>query len=472
MKQPNRILSLLTRGAAWLGLVAVLGLTPASVLAIDLAALEARVAADETPREMLERMSDDFGGRLSGSPANHASRHRLIEELRELGLEAEEEPFMMPGWVRGPDEVVMLEPVARRLRVAAMAYSEAHPRFAAEVVHLGLAREEDYPAEDVSGRVGLVDAGTPLRGDRLAALAAERGLRGLLFTNREGGGQVLARTGNFHGHSLAVPVYSVSQEEGRWMQRLLARGRTVTVTMETHSYSRPVEAVNLSVTLPGRSAETVVVGAHFDTWELGQGAIDNGLGVAQLYALARHLRDLDLPRTVELVWLDGEEQGLWGSRVRSAATPDAPIVAMLNLDMVGDPRSVNALGADELLPVLESWQTRRGDEALPDGVVSLNWLGSDHIPYQLAGVRTITFGAPINREAVRYYHDYADTIDKVYPGLLNKANGIIASLVVHLAQDTTLTPERRDPAAIREAFTRFGLEGRLEAVGITLPAVD
>jgi Zn-dependent M28 family amino/carboxypeptidase len=256
------------------------------------------------------------------------------------------------------------------------------------------------------------------------------------------------------------------------MQRVLARGRTVKVTMETHSYSREGEAANISVKIPGRVAETVLVGAHFDSWDLGQGAIDNGLGVAQLYALARHLRGLDLHRSVELVWLDGEEQGLWGSRVRAAATTTDPIVAMVNLDMVGDPRSVNVLGADELLPALEAWQTARGDDALPEGVVNMNWLGSDHIPYQLAGVRTITFGAPINREAVRYYHDYADTMDKVYPGLLNRANGVIASLVVHLAQDTALPATRRTPAEIREAFTRFGLEGRLQAVGIALPGAE
>ena len=425
--------------------------------------------AQPTARELLVRLSDDHGGRMTGSVGNAGARADLAMALRELGLEPVEERFMMPGWERGRDEVAMLTPVARPLRVAALAYSGPVARFEGEVVALGGGTAEEYQAGDLTGRVGLVETSATLRGDRLAANAAARGLRALFYVNREAGGLLLARTSSFQGEALPVPILSVTQEEGRWMGRLLARGVPVRVAVEVNSRPREVEGVNLIVRLPGRAESTVVVGAHFDSWDLGQGALDNGLGVAQLYALARERRGRVAQHTVELVWFDGEELGLWGSRIRAANTADAPLVVMLNLDMVGTPIGVNALGADDLVPALTRWNAGRGEAALTRGVENLNWLGSDHTPYQLAGVRALTFNAPIHREAVRYYHDLADTVDKIYPELLEGGGEVIASLVEALAGDTSLVPRRLEAPEVRELFQRFKLEKRLEATGLILP---
>jgi Zn-dependent M28 family amino/carboxypeptidase len=287
-----------------------------------------------------------------------------------------------------------------------------------------------------------------------------------LFINREGGGQLLARTGSFTGDNLALPAYSLAQEEGQWMQRLLARGQPVRVRMATKSQSREVRTANLRVVFPGKSPERIIVGAHFDSWELGQGAMDNGLGIAQLYALARVLRERPLARTVELHWYNGEEQGLWGSRHAAAQIGDTPIVVMINLDMVGVPIAVNALGDETLVPALERWNAARGESKLGKGVSNINWLASDHTPYQLAGVRTITFNAPIPRESVRYYHDFADTIDKLPEQIVADSTAIIGDLVVALTEDTTLAAFRRTPDDTRKIFTTFGLEPRMRGLGM------
>lgn len=434
----------------------------------ELQALRRMVAADPEPRRMLEEMADDFGGRLTGSEANVAALRRLDEELRALGLEPEWVPFTMPGWERGEDTLRMLVPVERPLRVAALSGSNPVAAFEAEVVDVGRGRAEDYPEGAVAGKVGLVDPSTPLRSDALAGIAAERGLRALLLVNRVNGGQLLARTGSFQGGPLPVPVLGVTQEDGRWMQRLRARGRPVRVRVAVESrVLPPIETANLRVVLPGRTTEKVVVGAHFDSWDLGQGALDNGLGVAQLYALARALRGGDHRRTIELVWFNGEEQGIWGSRVQAERdrAADAPIVAMVNLDMVGVPRAVNALGDASLRPTLEQWNEALGEDRLPLGVQNVNWFGSDHAPYQLAGYRAITFNAPIDPAAVRYYHDGADTIDKVAPEMLAESAAVIATLVRHLANDPELAAFRRDEEATRRLFVDAGLAPRLRGVG-------
>ena len=419
------------------------------------------------PHALLQRLCDDFGGRLTGSAGNVGAMDRLAAELRTLGLAPESQRFSMPGWERGEDRADLIAPWPRRLRVAALGYAQAHAAFDAEVVDLGNGRAEDLTASDVTGRIGLLASGSPLQATEIVALATARGLRGVLFVNREAGGQLLARSGSFQGQPLPVPIYSIAQEEGRWLQRLLAGGTAVRVRLETKSRCRPIETANLGLRFPGRVASRLIVGAHFDSWDLGQGAMDNGLGIAQLYALARELRGAALHHTVELIWFNGEEQGLWGSRAAAARLGDTPVVAMINLDMVGVPIGVNALGDDSLVPALERWHGARGEgRRLPKGVENINWLASDHTPYQLAGVRTLTFNAPIPRESVRYYHDFADTIDKVPPQLIDDSAAVITDLVLALARDESLAAWRRTADETEKLFTRFGLEKRMRAMGL------
>lgn len=422
---------------------------------------------DDSAREahtMLTQLCDDFGGRLTGSAANEGAMNQLAEKLRSLGLEPEFARFTMPGWERGVDHVELIEPLARPLRVAALSYTQPHAAFEAEVVSIGAGAAKDYPA-DVNGKILLLDPSTSLMTREYSQMADERGAKGILFINREGGGQLLARTGSFIGESLPLPVYSIAQEEGRWLQRLLERGRQVRVRMSTRSHVREVDTANLVVRLPGKSPERIIVGAHFDSWDLGQGALDNGLGVAQLYALVHHLRDRDLPRTIEFVWFNGEEQGLWGSRHAASQLGDVPVVAMINLDMVGVPIAVNALGDASLAPALERWNDSRGERKLPLGVQMINWFGSDHTPYQLAGVRTITFNGPIPRESVRYYHDVADTIDKLPEQIVVDSTATIGDLLLALMNDESLSAFRREAEETEKLFTTFGLDRRMKAIG-------
>jgi Iap family predicted aminopeptidase len=426
-----------------------------------------RAAEPPAPHVFLQQLCDDFGGRMTGTAANMAALARLEDQLRGLGFSPERQAFQMPGWERGEDRVELVSPLLRPLRVAALSYTQPHAAFEATVVDIGNGRPEDYPAGDLAGRVGLLAAGTPLQAREIVAAASARQLRGILFVNREAGGQLLARTGSFSGDPLPLPIYSLAQEEGNWIKRLLARGSPVKVRMETRSRCRVIETANLILRIPGRERSRLIVGAHFDSWDLGQGAMDNGLGIAQLYALALAWRGTTPWHTIELVWFNGEEQGLRGSRHAAAHVGDDPIIAMLNLDMVGVPVAVNALGDESLVPALERWHAARGEKGrLAKGVENLNWAASDHTPFQLAGIRAITFNAPIPRESVRYYHDFADTIDKVSPQLVDDSAAIILDLVRTLSGDAELKAFRRSREETEKLFTRFGLERRMKGMGI------
>jgi len=424
-------------------------------------------AEPATPHAFLENLCDDFGPRMTGSAGNGAAMDRLAEAMRGLGYVPEKRVFTMPSWERGDDRVEVVAPFARRLRVASLSYTQPHAAFEADVVDLGNAKEADLEEKETRGRIGVLSPGTSLQTSEIVTMAVARGLRAVLFVNREGGGQLLARTGSFAGTPLPLPIYSIAQEEGQWLQRLLARGTEVRVRMETKSRCREVVTANLHLVVPGRVASRLIVGAHFDSWDLGQGAMDNGIGIAQLYALALAFRGTEPYHTIELIWFNGEEQGLRGSRFAASQLGTTPVVAMMNLDMVGVPIGVNALGDDSLVPALERWQGARAESVrLAKGVENLNWVGSDHTPYQLAGVRALTFNGPIPRESVRYYHDFADTIDKVPAKLIEDSSVVVVDCVRTLADDQTLKAERRSADETEKLFTRFGLEKRMRAMGL------
>lgn len=426
--------------------------------------------ADSSGYDLLGRLCDDFGGRLTGSPANQGAMDVLVKELRALGLKPELQKFSMPGWVRGDDEVTLLSPLPspRRLRVAALSYTQPHAPFEAEVVDIGQGRDEDFAKIDVRGKIGLLASNTSVPRGLYEKAAVERGMRGILFINREAGGQLLARTGGFTGEPLKIPVYNLIQEEGRWIGRLLARGQKVRVRMHTRSHCEQIDPANVVVRFPGRTAEKIVLGAHFDSWDLGQGAMDNGLGLAQLFNIAKYLaaHPADRQRTIELIWFNGEEQGLWGSRYAAKAAHGEPIAAMVNVDMVGYPLSVNAGGSEDLLPTLKRFAASLPVERLREGVQNIAWLGSDHTPYQLDGVRVITLGAHIDREVNRYYHDLADTFDKSDPKMIAESSATIGALVLFLADEPGLTITRHSPEEVAALVKTFGLAPRLTAMGL------
>jgi Iap family predicted aminopeptidase len=464
-------------GVAW-GRRGLAGLALLTLLAAPLCAqpdqavqdaIYADALADPAGHAFLTRLCDDFGGRLTGSPANWSALERTVAELKTLGIEARLEKFKMPGWIREQDEVTLLAPLRRPLRAVAFSYTQPHAPFEADVVDLGEGREEDL-AKLVSpqGKIGLLAPNTTVPRGQYEAAAVKHGLRGILWINRVAGGQLLARTGSFKGEPMQIPLYNITQEEGNWLLRLVQRGQIVRVRLHTRSHCEEIETANIVATFPGRTADTVVVGAHFDSWDLGQGAMDNGTGTAQVFALAKVLqtRAPRNERTIELVWFNGEEQGLWGSRVHAPTLRGRPVTAMINLDMVGFPLSVNSLGYDDLLPLLERYNTSLGEHKLKQGVGNINWFGSDHTPYQLEGIRAITFGGLIPPESVRYYHDLADTIDKVDPKLIPEATAAIAALVYRLANEPGLPTDRMAAADTEALFKKFALETRMRSVGL------
>ncbi len=415
----------------------------------------------------LETMVTRFGHRMSGTAGNDQSMDFLQAELEKLGVAVHRESFPHPGWIRGDDRAILTQPEKRPLRAIAMGYVNRQKPVEAPVVLLKSSNLDAIDPSSLDGRIVLAPSTVRLNHEKYLRLANEFGVVGALLTNRVNGGQLLARVSNHDGKAPPFPLFAITREDGLRFERQLEAGISVAVRLETRSQTKRMTSENLVAVLPGRSDEQIVLGAHFDSWDLGEGAMDNGLGVAQLYEVARLLKTHSPKNeyTVVLVFFNAEEWGLWGSRRYVEAHRNDPIRAMVNVDMVGDITGANAMGFDELVPVLESFSAGLGALKFSRKTTNKTWLGGDHHPFIIEGIPSITFYAAIPADDVRYYHDVADTFDKIDPNLLAKSCAITALLIHHLANDTESKLRRYTREESADLFRKAGLEKRLKEDG-------
>jgi Iap family predicted aminopeptidase len=402
---------------------------------------------------MLRRLCDEAGGRLMGTPVNEKAMDILTGELHSIGYEARREPFTAPGWIRGNDEVTIIEPVVLSLRTVALGYVDRHEAFEAAVVDAGYGFDKSYNAINAAGNIVLVTQESPhdtiplLRYEAID-IAARHGAKGILFTNDRKGTLTLEGMSNFEGRPSRLPAYSLTFEEGKRIERLLNGGKSVRVRMKTESRCQEVTTANIVATLPGEVPKKIIVGAHFDSWEMGQGAIDNGIGTAILFDLARLMKEYSPHNhyTVSFVWFNGEELGLWGSKNYVAMHAGENIAAMVNLDMTGTPVGFNAMGTDEFVPLLKELVVRLNGFELAAGVANQPGTNSDHQPFMLKGIPTIDVQAHLDEDMGKYYHEKGDTFDKVRKRYLSDAAAVAGVLVSELANQRTLAYARRSDA--------------------------
>lgn len=426
---------------------------------------------DNTGYEVLERICDEAGGRLMGSPEYQKAVTILQKELAAIGIDSKIETFEAPGWFRGDDVVELTSPVKRTLRAAALGYSDRTEKFEAKVIYASYGRREDY-TEDPNGKIVLLTQSKPKDGialHRSEAIdtAAALGAKAVLFINRDKGGELLCGTGDFQGIPLDIPGFTLTYEEGMWIKRLLDRDVDVSMTIAVGSYCSEVTGKNIVASLPGKTEKKVVIGAHFDSWDLGNGGVDNGYGSAILFDVVRimHQSAKQNEYTIDFVWFDGEELGLWGAQKYVEMHGDEDIVAMINMDMTGRPTGINVMGFEQSVPFSENLISHLKGLNLERGVANIPWTGSDHLPFILQGIPSFTLMAYLDDDMVNWYHDFADTFDKADKEFLTMATTVITVLLYEISNDTSGVFGKMDSEATKQMLIKHGLDKQLKRAG-------
>ena len=405
----------------------------------------------------LQELTDNVGGRMTGTAENSAAAQLILGTLRDAGFDnAHVEEFKLESvWHRGPIAAYVAGPVKRPLVVSSYGWvpGTQGPTEVSLVTALFTGDGKfTQPAEGFKGKAVLVEIQSTYSSGYVAlrAQAAKQlgkaGAATMLIAASKPNRMTYTSAFGFYPGG-ALPVLSIAREDALMLRRLLAKGPVILGLNVENSFGRePATERNVVAELPGKGCnEVVVVGAHFDSWDLAQGADDNGSGVAAVLDAARILKASGVRPycTIRFVFFSGEEQADLGSRAyirrhgselnntRVFLTMDRGSQAPLGLQVNG--REDVAAGVKWFLPKL-----------MPLGAANISMdaaLDSDDASFMTAGIPSLRLFVEDGDYDIRH-HSISDTFDKINPHILAVNTAVLAITAYELA-------EARQPVARR-----------------------
>lgn len=381
----------------------------------------------------LSYLTDTIGNRLSGSKSLKQAIQWAVNEMKKDKLDnVRAEKVMVPHWVRGEESVELVTPVARKLPMLGLGNSVATPPegITAEAVVVRSFDELDALGEHLRGKIVVYNApftnyGTTVRyRGSGASRAARYGAVAALVRSITPVSLQTPHTGamNYEEGQPKIPTAAITIEGAELLQRMYDRNEHPTLRLKMEAKFLPdAESANVVADLKGseKPDEIVLIGGHFDSWDVGQGAHDDGGGCIISWEAVRLLKELGLRprRTIRVVLFTNEENGTRGgdgyrdahgtelaNHVLAIETDSgifkpqgfglaatAPTQARANLQEIA--RLLSGIGADR---------------------ISTGGGGTDIGPIMRAGV----VGAGLNVDGTTYFdihHTAADTLDKIDP---------------------------------------------------------
>ncbi|MCH8343389.1 MAG: M20/M25/M40 family metallo-hydrolase [Planctomycetes bacterium] len=422
----------------------------------------------------LQELCDGIGHRLSGSPQLDQAIQWAADTLKADGQEnVHIEEVMVPRWVRGAESLVMIEPREAPLAMLGLGGSVGTPPqgITAEVVVVR--DEEEFEALGAGARGKIVLFNNPMppydpeQGAGYGTTVRFR-TNGARIASEQGAVACLVRSVTAHSlrspHTGAmrygdakvkIPAAAISTEDADMIARLRARGVPVIVTLKMQARTlEPVQSGNVIAELRGSThpEEIVVIGGHIDSWDVGQGANDDGAGCVMAMEAINVLRRLNMipRRTIRVVLWTNEENGLAGARqyAKDHAQELANHVAAIEADSGGfRPIGYSVDCADDERLQIAAEQMRDLTslfESIGATSVTTGHSGADLGPMKEAGV--VLMGHRMDgSKYFDYHHSHADTLDKVDPEELSQDVAVLATVAYILAD----MPERLGQGATR-----------------------
>lgn len=409
--------------------------------------------ADSAAWERLAYLTDTFGPRFSGSKNLERAIDWILGEMRADGLEnVRAEPVMVPRWVRGREELMLLEPHERRLDILGLGgtIGTGPGGLAGDVLVVGSFDELAARADEAHGKIVLWNVPFTSYGSTVvyrsqgAIRAAEAGAVASLVRSVTPSSMYTPHTGNsaYDDNVPRIPHAAVTTEDAMMMQRMQDRGQRIRVRIQMEDYWLPdAESANVVGELVGSEFpdEVVVLGGHIDSWDVGTGAMDDAGGCVAAWEALRLMKELGLrpKRTVRVVMWTNEENGLRGGNAYRDAHRDAlhnHILAMESDAGVFKPQGFGFSGSDAAFDII----SRIGKllEPIGSGTIRRGGGGADIGPIMAEGVP----GMGLNVDGTRYfwYHhtkaDYVDKLDPHHVGLSVATMAVMAYVVADLPQ--------------------------------------
>jgi hypothetical protein len=408
----------------------------------------------------LQYLCDRIGNRLSGTQSLEHAIAWAASEMKQAGLEnVQTPPVKVPHWVRGSESAVMLAPVNKPLTMIGLGMSIATPK---EGVTADVVVADDFDQLTALGREKVADKivlfNPEWRGygqtvqyrTSGAARAAQLGAVAVLVRSMTGHSLQTPHTGamDYTDDVAKIPAAALSVEDAAMIERLVRGGTPVRVrlTMEAHQLPDAVSH-NVMGEIRGREKpeEVVVLGGHIDSWDIGQGANDDGSGIMATLQAVALIKKLGLHprRTIRVVFWVNEENGGAGGRAYREMVGPAIKNHVAAIEMDGGAEKPIGFGfgggGEERVGRRRSRVAQESPAAfqrvveigkllasIDGGAISPGGGGSDIAPLMSDGVP----GLGVRTVATHYFdwhHTDADSFDKIVP---QEFQANVASLAV------------------------------------------
>jgi hypothetical protein len=290
-----------------------------------------------TAYDNLRFLCKQVGPRLSGSPQAQRAVEETARMLREAGADTVYlQPCMVPYWVRGEKEqgTVYFSGQRKELNVCALGMSVGTPAagIRSQVIEVRSFEElEKLPDANVKGKIVFFNY--PMRPDLIQGGygdAVRYRSNGPVAAAKKGAVAVMIRsvthaldnnphtgTTRYDSGVQKIPAFACSTMDAEWLSRLLKRKMPVQLFLKSSCQQLPdVLSYNVVGEIRGseKPEEIITAGGHLDSWDLGEGAHDDGSGCMQSIEVIRSIKALGWKpkRTIRAVMFMNEENGLRG----------------------------------------------------------------------------------------------------------------------------------------------------------------
>ena len=455
-----------------------------------------KIVQEETNNSQLQKLAhellDGIGPRLVGTPQMKKANDWAVEKYASWGIIARNEQWgEWKGWERGITHIDMLSPRVKSLEGTQLSWSPSTKgkSVKAEIIIIpDLADSLTFAnwLPSVKGKFVMISMNQPtgrpddnwqqfatsasfdkLKKERaeqteawrkrinktgyssrmLPIILEKAGAVGIL-TNGWSNGWGVDKI--FNAYTSKVPTVDIALEDYGSLYRLVESGANPIISIRTDSKDLgTVPNFNTIAEIKGteKPDEYVMLSAHFDSWDAGQGATDNGTGTLTMMEAMRILK-LVYPnpkRTILVGHWGSEEQGLNGSRAFVEDHPEivGKLQALFNQDN-GTGRIVNISGqgfkyAGEFLTRwLAAVPNSMKDSIKTTFPGSPGGGGSDHASFIGVGAPGFSLGA-LNWSYFNYtWHTNRDTYDKIIFDDV-KNNAMVTAILVYMACEDNAT---------------------------------
>jgi carboxypeptidase Q len=472
--------------------------------------------------EIISYLSDVYGPRLTNSPDMRDAAKWTIDKMNEWHLANVHQELWAfgRGWSNERTNVQVIAPHPFPLIAYAKAWTPGTDGpVTADAVFALMTKEEDFakfkgqlkgkfvltaaipesperfePQAHRYTDAELADLATqPVPGarpefeDRIAQLRAQRdfqaklqkflideGVAAWIEPSRGDDGTVFVQQGGGRDKEKDPPApcrIAVANENYGRIVRTLEKKVPVTMLVDIQNkfYDDNLNSFNIVGEIPGsdksKADEVVMLGGHFDSWQAGTGATDNGAGSTVMLEAMRILKTtgLKMRRTVRIALWTGEEEGLLGSRAyvkQHFADPTsedpathlikplpehAKLDAYYNIDNgTGKIRGVYLQGNDMVAPIFNAWMTPFHDLGM-NTLTIRNTGGTDHLSFDAVGLPGFQFiQDPLDYET-RTHHSNMDVYERIQEPDMKQMAVIVASFVYLTANRDEMLPRKPLP---------------------------